>query len=152
MINIVSFQPDIPQNLGGLIRLTSCFGVKLSVIEPCGFPLSDKGLRRVSMDYIGDADIRIFKSWENFIEKENYNGRKVLLTTKSKNNYAKFSFKSDDYLILGSESSGVPDFVINDINFTVKIPMKKNTRSLNIVSAASIVLSEAIRQNELFNN
>ncbi|MBL41968.1 MAG: tRNA methyltransferase [Rhodospirillaceae bacterium] len=152
MINIVSFQPDIPQNLGGLIRLTSCLGAKLSIIEPCGFPLGDKGLRRVSMDYLEESNITIFKSWKNFIENQNYNSRRVLLTTKSTNNYSKFTFKSDDYLILGSESSGVPEFVLYDVNFTVKIPMNKNARSLNIVSAASIVLAEAMRQNEYFNH
>ncbi len=152
MINIVSFQPDIPQNLGGLIRLTSCLGTKLSIIEPCGFPLGHKGLRRVSMDYIDSSDITIFKSWQNFIEREQNKGRKILLTTKSKTNYTKFAFNSDDYLILGSESSGVPNFVLNDINVSITIPMKKNTRSLNIVSAASIVLGEALRQNEIINN
>ncbi|MAR79767.1 MAG: tRNA methyltransferase [Rhodospirillaceae bacterium] len=150
-MNIVSFQPDIPQNLGGLIRLTSCFGVKLSVIEPCGFPLGDKGLRRVSMDYFDKANITIFKSWQDFLLREANNGRKVLLTTKSEKYYNKFSFLPDDYLILGNESSGAPDYVHKDLNYNIKIPMRKNIRSLNLVSAASIVLSEALRQNNLLN-
>ena len=151
MINIVSFQPDIPQNLGGLIRLTSCFGVKLSVIEPCGFPLGDKGLRRVSMDYLEKSSITIFRSWQHFLSQESNNGRKVLLTTKSEKCYNNFSFLPDDYLILGSESSGVPEYIHSELNFNIKIPMRKNIRSLNVVSAASIVLSEALRQNNLLN-
>tara|TARA_B100001741_G_C16246375_1_gene456426 strand:+ start:185 stop:646 length:462 start_codon:yes stop_codon:yes gene_type:complete len=151
MINIVSFQPDIPQNLGGLIRLTSCFGVKLSIIEPCGFPLGDKGLRRVSMDYIEKSQITIFRSWRHFISEESNNGRKVLVTTKSEKYYNNFSFLPDDCLILGSESSGVPEYIHNELKCNIKIPMRKNIRSLNVVSAASIVLSEALRQNNLLN-
>ena len=147
---IALFEPDIPQNTAAIIRTCACLGAKLEIIEPCGFPLGDKGLRRVSMDYLEESNITIFKSWKNFIENQNYNSRRVLLTTKSTNNYSKFTFKSDDYLILGSESSGVPEFVLYDVNFTVKIPMNKKTRSLNVAISVAIISSEALRQNNLF--
>ena len=109
MINIVAFQPDIPQNLGALIRLSACFGAPLCIIEPCGFPLGDRGLRRVSMDYFKVTDISIRKSWQDFSDNLPKSNRKILLTTKSNKNYNTFRFKDSDNLILGSESSGVPE-------------------------------------------
>ncbi len=152
MINIVSFQPDIPQNLGAIIRLTACFDVPLSIIEPCGFPLGHKALRRVSMDYHDKSRITLWKSWENFLKSFSKNSRMILFTTKSNHNYNNFLFEKSDFLIFGRESSGVPDYVRDSMDYAIKIPLKIDVRSLNVVSAASIALSEALRQTGQLNN
>ena len=152
MVELATFQPDIPQNLGGLIRLSSCLNVRLSIIEPCGFPLGDRGLKRVAMDYEKLSKISRWPSWESFFENQSQTGRLILLSTKSKNNFFDFNFFDSDCLLVGQESSGVPLNVRESCNFSVRIPIKKNLRSLNIVTAGAIVLSEAIRQTTKYNN
>jgi len=146
MFNIALYQPDIPQNTAAIIRLCACFDVTLEIIEPCGFHLDDKRLKRVAMDYINKSKIVIYGSYKNFLEKKK-NSRVILMTTKAKKKYNNFKFKRKDTLLFGRESQGVPKVVHNDSYESLKIPLKKNSRSLNIGMAVAITLSEALRQN-----
>ena len=146
MFNIALYQPDIPQNTAAIIRLCACFDVTLEIIEPCGFHLNDKRLKRVAMDYIFKSKITIYESYENSCPKKK-GSRVILMTTKAKKNYNNFKFKQKDTLLFGRESQGVPKAVHNDSYASLKIPLKKNSRSLNIGMAVAITLSEALRQH-----
>ena len=149
MFNIALYQPDIPQNTAAIIRLCSCFETTLEIIEPCGFHLDDKRLKKVAMDYLDKSKIIIYKSYKNFLLRKK-NSRIILMTTKAKKNYYNFKFKSQDTLLFGRESAGVPKNVHNNSYERLKIPMKKNKRSLNISIAAAITLAEALKQNITF--
>ena len=144
-MHLAAFQPDIAPNLGAMIRLTTCFGTGLHVIEPCGFPLSDKTLRRAAMDYTKNADITRHVNWENFLAHRPAS-RLVLLSTKASAQLWDFSFARSDTLLVGQESSGVPDHVRDACDEAVCIPMPGGGRSLNVAMAAGIALSEALRQ------
>ena len=146
MFNIALYQPDIPQNTAAIIRLCSCFDTTLEIIEPCGFHLDDRRLKKVAMDYLDKSKIIIYKSYENFLSKKK-NSRIILMTTKAKKNYYEFKFKPKDTILFGRESSGAPKIVHNHAYERLKIPLKKNLRSLNIGMAVAITLSEALRQN-----
>ena len=148
-MRISIFQPDIPQNLGALFRVSACLDVPLDIIEPCGFPFSEKKLKRTAMDYINHADFRSFIDYQEFQDqqqKERPNSRVILLTTKSKKNYLDFRFQKNDRLLLGRESAGVPEYVHESVDDAVTIEMPGKGRSLNIVVSCVMVLSEAIRQ------
>lgn len=149
-MNIALFEPDIPQNTGSLMRLAACLGVRLHIIEPCGFLLDDKQLKRVAMDYGVQTDLRRHISWEKFLENIGNQSRIILLSTKAENIYTDFFFQPDDILLFGRESSGVPDYVVKSSYAQVKIPMHENARSLNVALAASMVLGEALRQTYSF--
>ena len=149
MFNIALYQPDIPQNTAAIIRLCSCFDTTLEIIEPCGFHLDDKRLKKVAMDYLDKSKIIIYKSYENFLSQKS-NSRIILMTTKAKKNYYNFKFKSQDTLLFGRESAGVPKIVHDNSYQRLRIPIKKNMRSLNISIAAAITLSEALKQNISF--
>ena len=151
MFNIALYQPDIPQNAAAIIRLCYCFDTTLEIIEPCGFHLDDKRLKKVAMDYLDKSKIITYKSYENFLVKKK-NSRIILMTTKSKKNYYNFKFKSQDTLLFGRESAGVPKIVHDNSHERLRIPLKKNTRSLNVSIAAAITLSEALKQNMSFKN
>lgn len=144
------FEPDIPQNVGSLIRLSACMGVPLHIIEPCGFPFDDKRMRRVAMDYYGLAPPVRHRSWQAFREAQPQDSRLVLLSTKAGHPYTGFTFRRGDALLFGRESSGVPDHVRDAASERVKIPVQAGARSLNLVQAASMVLGEALRQCNLF--
>ena len=146
MFNIALYQPDIHQNTAAIIRLCSCFNANLEIIEPCGFYLNDKRLKRVAMDYLDKSRIITYKSYDDFLIKKK-NSRIILMTTKAKKKYNCFKFIKKDTLLFVRESAGVPKIVHNNSYQTLKIPIKKNTRSLNIGMAVAITLSEAIRQN-----
>ena len=146
MFNIALYQPDIPQNTAAIIRLCSCFDTTLEIIEPCGFYLNDKKLKRVAMDYLNKSKIIIYKSYKNFLINKK-NARVILMTTKAKKNYNNFKFNPKDTLLFGRESEGVPKIVHDNSYQRLKIPLKKNARSLNIAMAVAITLSEALRQN-----
>ena len=146
MFNIALYQPDIPQNTASIIRLCSCFNVKLEIIEPCGFNLNDKRLKRVAMDYLDKCKIITYSSYEEFSIKKK-NSRVILMTTKAKKNYNTFLFKQKDTLLFGRESQGVPKIVHDNCYEKLKIPLKKNARSLNVGMSVAITLSEALRQN-----
>jgi tRNA (cytidine/uridine-2'-O-)-methyltransferase len=150
MYNIALFQPDIPQNTAATIRLCACLNVTLEIIEPCGFQFNEKKLKSIYMDYYEKCKIIRHLSFEDFIETKN-NKRIILLTTKAKKNYYNFQFKRDDTILFGRESAGVPDSVHKIVNERLKIPISKDTRSLNVVTSVSIVLSEALRQNNYSN-
>ena len=146
MFNIALYQPDIPQNTAAIIRLCSCFDTTLEIIEPCGFHLDDKRLKKVAMDYLDKSKIITYKSYENFLIKKK-NSRVILMSTKAKKNYNNFKFKPKDTLLFGRESEGVSKIVHKNSYQRLKIPFKKNARSLNIGMAVAITLSEALRQN-----
>jgi len=146
MFNIALYQPDIPQNTAAIIRLCSCFSTTLEIIEPCGFYLNDKRLKRVAMDYLDKSKIITYSSYEKFLIKKK-NSRVILMTTKAKKNYNNFKFIPKDTLLFGRESEGVPKIVHNKCYERLTIPLRKNTRSLNIGMSVAITLSEALRQN-----
>jgi len=142
---IALYEPDIPQNTAAIIRTCACLGADIEIIEPCGFLLSDKRFKRVAMDYMDEKLIKFYQSSEEFF-KSKEGQRVVLLTTKSTESYAEFKFESNDTLLFGRESAGVPDQVHNSIKYKLKIPMISNKRSLNIASSVAIILSENLRQ------
>jgi tRNA (cytidine/uridine-2'-O-)-methyltransferase len=148
-MRLALYEPDIPQNAGALLRLGACLGVGVDVIEPCGFLLDDRRLRRAGMDYLARADWRRHRSWNSFRE-ERAPGRLVLLTTRGETAHHRFSFGADDTLLLGRESAGVPDEVFSACEARVRVPMRAGLRSLNVALAAAIVLGEALRQTEGF--
>lgn len=150
-MRLALFQPDIPQNLGAAIRLSACLGVGLDVIEPCGFPLSDKALRRAAMDYARIADVRRYPAWLNFrTESVTSGGRLVLFTTRSAAPFQGFRFSESDILLFGRESAGVPDEVHDAADARLVIPLVAGARSLNVVTAAALALGEALRQINAF--
>jgi tRNA (cytidine/uridine-2'-O-)-methyltransferase len=146
-MQLALFQPDIPQNLGGGIRLCACLGVGLEVIEPCGFPLSDKSLKRAALDYGPHARLERRDSWDDFLtQPKRTEGRLVLFTTKAASRLHDFVFESGDTLLFGRESAGVPEAVHAAVDARIFIPINPQTRSLNVIVAAAIALSEALRQ------
>jgi len=147
-MELAAFQPDIAPNLGAMIRLTSCFGVGLDVIEPCGFPMSEKTLRRAAMDYTENARLTRHIDWAHF-ETNRKPGRLVLLSTQAPANLWNFEFQPEDTLLVGQESSGVPDYVRSACDAAVTIPMPGGGRSLNVAMAAGIALAEALRQGHV---
>lgn len=146
-MHLVAYQPDIPQNLGALTRLAACFATPLHVIEPCGFPLTDRALKRAALDYGPLADVRRHDSWERFqAHPTRVAGRLVLLTTRGATRLDLFSFAPDDLLLLGRESAGVPENVHEAAEARVVIPLAPGSRSLNVAMAGAIALAEACRQ------
>ena len=144
-MRLAAYQPDIPQNLGALMRLSVCFDMSLDVIEPCGFPFSTRAVRKAAMDYGAQADISAHASWDAF-QAYRGAGRLILLTTKGATPHWDCTFRADDTLLLGRESAGVPPEVHDAADARVLIPMPGGGRSLNIAMAAGIVAAEAIRQ------
>ena len=142
---IALYEPDIPQNTASIIRTCSCLGAQLEIIEPCGFLFTDKRFKRVVMDYMEEDKIKFYKSSEDFFNKKK-NERIILVTTKAANSYTEFTFKINDTVLFGRESAGVPNKVHESINEKIKIPMKKNKRSLNLATSVGIVLAEQVRQ------
>ena len=148
-MRLALYQPDIPQNTGTLMRLCACLNVAMDIIEPCGFLLSDKNLKRAGMDYIEHLDMVRHMNWESF--KTAHTGKRiVLLTTKTEQSFLDFKFFPDDVLLAGRESAGVPDDVHNACDARITIPMAAGVRSLNVAVAASMVLSEGLRQTRQF--
>ncbi len=145
---IALFEPDIPQNTASIIRTCACLGAKLEIIEPCGFLLSDKRFKRVVMDYMDENEIKFYKSSDHFFQFKK-NQRIILMTTKAKLNYTKFKFEKNDTILFGRESAGVPENIHKIVKNKLKIPMKKNMRSLNIASSVAIILAESLRQAKL---
>lgn len=148
-MNITLYQPDIAQNLGAIMRTTACFDVGLSVIEPCGFPLTAKGLRRSAMDYGGRDTLIRHKSWDDFVKsRESHadSGRLVLFTTRGATPLPDFRFRIDDTLLFGRESAGVPDAVHDYADARVIIPIASGARSFNLSVSAGIAVFEALRQ------
>ncbi len=149
MIGIALYKPDIPQNTASILRLCACFGLKMHIVEPCGFNLNDSRFKRVIMDYINQSSIIRYENFKELIEK-NTNSRIVLMTTKAKKSIYKFSFKKNDIILLGRESKGVPEYVHKKIADKLKIPISSQTRSLNVAVTAAISAAEALRQTKKF--
>ncbi len=145
---IALFEPDIPQNTAAIIRTCACLGAKLEIIEPCGFLFSDKRFKRVVMDYMDQKEIKFFRSFEEFFEAKR-NQRIILMTTKASVSYINFKFDKKDTILFGRESAGVPEKIHKIISNKLKIPMKKNMRSLNISSSVAIILAESLKQTKL---
>ena len=145
---IALYEPDIPQNTAAIIRTCACLGAKLEIIEPCGFLLTDKRFKRVVMDYMDFQQIEFYQSSDKFFEAKK-NQRIVLMTTKGSMSYTKFKFNSEDTILFGRESAGVPESIHQLIENRLKIPMNNNVRSLNIASSVAVVLAESLRQIEL---
>ena len=151
MIGIALYKPDIPQNTASIIRLSACFNINVHIIQPCGFNLKDSRFKRVVMDYIDVAKINNYEDYESFKDK-NKSSRIILMTTKTNNLYNSFNFKKNDIILFGRESAGVPKKIHGEVNYKLKVPMNKKTRSLNVAITAAIVSSEALRQNNFFQN
>ena len=145
---IALFEPDIPQNTGAIIRTCACLGVKLEIIEPCGFLLSDKRFKRVVMDYMDEKEIRIYQNSDHFFESKK-NQRVILMTTKGSDSYTNFKFDVNDTILFGRESAGVPKDIHGLVKNRLKIPMKNDKRSLNIASSVAIILAECLKQTKL---
>lgn len=149
-MRIALYQPDIPQNAGATFRLAACLGLPVDLIEPAGFVMSNSNLRRAGMDYLSEVEIVRHISWDRYLA-EAPPARLVLLTTRAKQRHIDFAFKADDTLLVGQESSGVPDAVHDRADARLRVPMRPETRSLNVVTALTLVLGEALRQIDGFS-
>ena len=146
-MQIALFQPDIPQNTGTILRLCACLDVSAHIIEPAGFPVSDRHFRRAGMDYLDQVTITRHDSWAKFQEwRHDKAYRLILFTTKAAGSYLDFRYGAADILMFGRESAGVPDDVAGAADARVVIPIKPGLRSLNIAMAAAMALGEALRQ------
>ena len=146
-MRLALYQPDIPQNTGALLRFAACMGIPVDIIEPCGFLLDDRRLRRVGMDYLERVDITRHVSWRRFAESgAESGGRLVLLTTTGDIPYPQYRFRADDTLLVGRESAGAPAEVHAAADARLLIPMADGVRSLNVALAAAMVMGEALRQ------
>ncbi len=147
LLTLALYQPDIPQNTGTMLRMCACLGIAAAIVEPAGFPVSDKHFRRAGMDYL-DA-VRIdrhvsfgaFEDWRAAARR-----RLVLLTTRATRAYTDFAFRPEDVLLVGRESAGVPDAVHAAADERILVPMRPDLRSLNVAVAAAMVVGEALRQ------
>lgn len=146
-MRIALFQPDIPQNTGTILRLCACLGVEAHIIEPAGFPVSDRHFRRAGMDYLDQVTIVRHDSWSEFDRwRRTDGGRLALLTTRGARSYLDHRYENSDILLLGRESAGVPDEVAITADERLVIPIRSGLRSLNVAMAAAMVLGEALRQ------
>ena len=146
-MRIALFEPDIPQNAGNIFRLGACLGIPIDIIEPAGFVIDDKRLKRASMDYYDYLDLTKHLSWEKFYEWSKKNSYQlILLTTKSQKSYYDYKFQPKDIILFGRESAGVPDYVHEAVHERLTIPMIKGPRSINVSSSVSMVAGEMIRQ------
>jgi tRNA (cytidine/uridine-2'-O-)-methyltransferase len=146
-MQIALFQPDIPQNTGTILRLCACLDVAAHIIEPAGFPVSDRHFRRAGMDYLDQVTIMRHDSWSEFERWRNDKGyRLILFTTKVVRSYLDYRYSPTDVLLFGRESAGVPDEVATAADARLAIPIKPGLRSLNVAMAAAMALSEVLRQ------
>ena len=146
-MNIVLFEPEIPSNTGNIGRTCAATGARLHLIEPLGFQLTEKALKRAGMDYWKEIDVVRYIDYEEFMEK-NPGAKIYMATTKAKKTYTELSYEPDCFLMFGKESAGIPEEILKDHPDTcMRIPMIGETRSLNLSNAAAIVLYEALRQN-----
>ncbi|MDY6923365.1 MAG: tRNA (cytidine(34)-2'-O)-methyltransferase [Pseudomonadota bacterium] len=144
-MRLALFQPAIPQNVGACIRLGACFGVELHIIEPTGFRLDDRAMKRAALDYGPLGHMIRHSGWDEF-RRDRGPGRLILFTTKGATPLDAFRFEADDTLLFGSESTGAPDFVHDAADARVVIPLRPEARSLNLSVSAGIALWEGLRQ------
>lgn len=149
-MRLVLFEPDIPQNTGTLLRLSACWNLRVDVIFPCGFIFDDRRMKRAGMDYLDAVDLTRHSSWAAYQHWRQENagkaGRLLLLSTKAAEPYHAFSYRADDSIMVGRESSGVPDAVHDAADHRLVIPLRAGMRSLNVAIAAAVVTAEALRQ------
>lgn len=146
-LNIVLFEPEIPANTGNIGRTCVATGTRLHLIEPLGFSLSEKALKRAGMDYWKDLDVTTYVNWEDFCNK-NPEAKIYFATTKAKHVYSEVNYESDAYIMFGKESAGIPEEILKENPDTcVRIPMLGEIRSLNLSNSVAVVLYEALRQN-----
>lgn len=146
-MQLALYEPDIAQNTGTILRLCACLGVAAHIIEPAGFPVSDRAFRRAGMDYLDQVSLTRHDSWSAFEEWRRADKRKlVLFTTRAATSYLDHDFAERDVLLFGRESSGVPENVHAAADIRLSIPMRPGLRSLNVAMACAIVVGEALRQ------
>jgi tRNA (cytidine/uridine-2'-O-)-methyltransferase len=146
-MRLALYQPDIPQNTGTILRLCACFGIEAHIIEPSGFPTTDRAFRRAGMDYLDAVTIVRHRSWQDFAAWRGRESHRVLLfTTGATLSYLDFDYRADDILLFGRESAGVPADVHDAADARLKIPLRAGLRSLNVAVAAAIAVGEALRQ------
>jgi tRNA (cytidine/uridine-2'-O-)-methyltransferase len=151
-IRIALFQPDIPQNCGTILRLCACMGVEAHIIEPAGFPVSDRAFRRAGMDYLDQVVITRHSGWRTFEAwRREQSLRLVLFTTQASVSYLDHAFEARDILLFGRESAGVPDEVHAAAEARLLIPLQPDLRSLNVAVAVAMALGEALRQTDGFH-
>lgn len=146
-LNIVLFQPEIPANTGNIGRTCVATGTRLHLIEPLGFRLNEKEIKRAGMDYWNDLEVIRYVNYEEFLEK-NPGAKIYYATTKAKHTYTEVAYESDCYIMFGKESAGIPEEILVDNPETcIRIPMLDSIRSLNLSNSVAVVLYEALRQN-----
>ena len=148
MINIVLYEPEIPQNTGNIMRTCSVFEMKLHLIEPLGFSLDEKHLKRSGMDYVNDLDYKVYKNWDEFIETNN-NGQFVFFTRYGMKSFEECVFDKDRdiYMVFGKESTGIDKQILkNNLDDCYRIPMRSDARSLNLSNCVAIGAYECLRQ------
>jgi tRNA (cytidine/uridine-2'-O-)-methyltransferase len=147
VIRLAIYQPDIPQNTGTMLRLAACFGIGVDIIEPAGFPTSDRAFRRAGMDYLDHVALERHDSFETFENRLRGDGRRLVLATRHAGlAYTKFGFSNADTLLVGRESAGVPEFVHSRATARITVPIRQELRSLNVAMASAMLLGEALRQ------
>ena len=150
MLNIVLYEPEIPENTGNIIRTCVATGTRLHLIEPLGFKLDESHLRRAGVNYIDKLEYTVYKNWDDFKEKNQ--GTYYYFTRYGKKPHTSFDYSNQDeeiYLIFGKESTGIPrDILKQDLDHCMRIPMTKNVRSLNLSNCCAIVLYEVLRQQD----
>ena len=146
-MQLALYQPDIPQNAGTILRLCACLGVTAHIIEPTGFPASDRAFRRAGMDYLDQVEIIRHIGWQDFEAfRRSESLRLVLASTKAATRYTEFAYAKNDIVLLGRESAGVPDDVHNAVDARIIIPMRESLRSINVAVTAAMIMGEALRQ------
>ncbi len=146
-LRIALYQPDIPGNTGTILRLAACLGFGVDIIEPAGFDISDRNLKRAGMDYLGSVSLMRHVNWQTFDEwRRTENRRLVLASTKAALPYVDFTYQPGDILLFGRESAGVPDNVHDTAEARVLIPMREGQRSINVAMSAAMIVGEALRQ------
>ena len=146
-LNIVLYEPEIPANTGNIGRTCVATGTRLHLIEPLGFRLNEKQIKRAGMDYWKDLDVTTYVNYQEFLEK-NPGAKIYMATTKGQNVYTEVSYEEDCYIMFGKESAGIPEeLLLENQERAIRIPMVGETRSLNLSNSAAIVLYEALRQN-----
>jgi tRNA (cytidine/uridine-2'-O-)-methyltransferase len=150
-MNIVLLEPEMPANTGNIGRTCTATGTTLHLIEPLGFQINDKMLKRAGLDYWDKLDVRIYKNFQDFLEK-NPGAKLYMATTKAKHTYCEVHYEPDCYIMFGKESAGIPEEILVEYEETaIRIPMNKEIRSLNLSNSVAIVLYEALRQNQFSN-
>ncbi|MSP44413.1 MAG: tRNA (cytidine(34)-2'-O)-methyltransferase [Xanthobacteraceae bacterium] len=152
-MRIALYEPDIPQNTGTILRLAACLGVKAHIVEPTGFPSSDRAFRRAGMDYLDQVSIVRHSSWQAFEAWRRPKGlRLILFTTSAAVSYLDHGYRPDDVLMFGRESAGVPDAVHAAADVRLLVPMRPGLRSINVAMVAAMALGEAMRQTNGLRN